>query len=89
MKTVLTIQNLKCGGCAHTIKNRLDSMGTITDVEVVIDENKVSFNYESEDSLTEVKRVLMSLGYPEQGQENTIGNKAKSYVSCAIGKLNS
>lgn len=39
MKAVLAIQNLKCAGCARTIKNRLDSMHTITDVEVVIDEN--------------------------------------------------
>lgn len=88
MKAVLAIQNLKCAGCAHTIKNRLDSMDTITDVEVVIDENKISFNYEFEDTLTEVKRVLMSLGYPEQGQENSLGSKAKSYVSCALGELN-
>jgi hypothetical protein len=35
-----------------------------------------------------VKDKLKVLGYPEDGTANTLGSKAKSYVSCAIGKMN-
>ena len=35
----------------------------------------------------EVKEKLKTLGYPEDGEANSLGSKAKSYVSCAIGKM--
>ena len=35
----------------------------------------------------EVKEKLKTLGYPEDGEVNSLGSKAKSYVSCAIGKM--
>jgi copper chaperone len=35
----------------------------------------------------EVKEKLKTLGYPEDGEANGLGSKAKSYVSCAIGKM--
>jgi hypothetical protein len=34
-----------------------------------------------------VKEKLKALGYPEDGAANNFGTKAKSYVSCAIGKI--
>ena len=50
-------------------------------------ESSVTFIYESLEKLVEVKDKLKSLGYPEDGEANTLGSKAKSYVSCAIGKM--
>ena len=52
-----------------------------------VDESTVTFSYETEDQVNEVKSKLKSLGYPEDGKANTLGSKAKSYVSCAIGKM--
>ena len=87
METTIHIQNLKCGGCANTITKGISSIEAIQNVSVNVDESTVTFSYETEDQLNEVKNKLKSLGYPEDGEANTIGDKAKSYVSCAIGKI--
>lgn len=87
METTIHIQNLKCGGCANTITKGISSIEAIQNVSVNVDESTVTFSYETEDQLNEVKNKLKSLGYPEDGELNTLGDKAKSYVSCAIGKM--
>lgn len=87
MKTTLYIQNLKCGGCANTITKNVSSIDAVTEVSVNVEENSVSFNYPTEEKLIEVKEKLKVLGYPEDGEANSFGAKAKSYVSCAIGKM--
>lgn len=87
METTIHIQNLKCGGCANTITKGISSIEAIQNVSVNVDESTVTFSYETEDQVNEVKSKLKSLGYPEEGEANTLGAKAKSYVSCAIGKM--
>lgn len=62
---------------------------TLPMVKVNVEESSVTFHYETEAKLAEVKDKLQSLGYPEDGEANSIGSKAKSYVSCAIGKMSS
>ncbi|TXI63179.1 MAG: copper chaperone [Flavobacterium sp.] len=87
METIIHIQNLKCGGCANTITKGISSIEAIQNVLVNVDESTVTFSYETEAQVNEVKNKLKSLGYPEDGEANTLGAKAKSYVSCAIGKM--
>lgn len=87
MKTTLYIQNLKCGGCANTITKNIATLDAITEVSVNVEESCVSFDYPTEEKLIEVKEKLKVLGYPEDGEANSLGAKAKSYVSCAIGKM--
>ncbi|MFM7896022.1 MAG: heavy-metal-associated domain-containing protein [Flavobacterium sp.] len=87
METTIHKQNLKCGGCANTITKGISSIEAIQNVSVNVDESTVTFSYETEDQVNEVKNKLKSLGYPEDGEANTLGDKAKSYVSCAIGKM--
>ena len=87
MKTTLYIQNLKCGGCANTITKNIATLDAITEVSVNVEESCVSFDYPTEEKLIEVKEKLNALGYPEDGETNSLGAKAKSYVSCAIGKM--
>lgn len=87
METTIQIQNLKCGGCANTITKNIAFLEGITNVSVHVEESTVAFSYETEAKLAEVKEKLKSLGYPEDGAANSIGSKAKSYVSCAIGKM--
>jgi len=87
MKTIIYIQNLKCGGCANTITKGISSMESIDNVLVNVEESTVTFSYSTEEQLEEVKNKLKSMGYPEDGEANTLGAKAKSYVSCAIGKM--
>ena len=87
MKKTIYIQNLKCGGCANTITKGISSMESIDNVFVNVEESTVTFSYSTEEQLEEVKNKLKSMGYPEDGEANTLGAKAKSYVSCAIGKM--
>ncbi len=87
METTIHIQNLKCGGCANTITKGISSMESIDNVLVNVEESTVTFSYSAEEQLDEVKNKLKSMGYPEDGEANTLGAKAKSYVSCAIGKM--
>ena len=87
METTIQIQNLKCGGCANTITKNIVVLEGITNVSVNVEESTVTFNYETEAQLVEVKEKLKTLGYPEDGATNSLGSKAKSYVSCAIGKM--
>ncbi|WP_372756263.1 heavy-metal-associated domain-containing protein [Mariniflexile sp.] len=89
MNKLLVIQNLKCHGCANTITNKLSKLEGITDVVVNNQTESVSFNYDNETCLLEAKALLHNLGYPIIGDKNALSTKAKSLVSCAIGRMNS
>jgi copper chaperone CopZ len=88
MNTTLAIQNLKCGGCANTITTRLSNIDGIDKVKVDNDTNTVSFGYTDETILNEAINLLSKLGYPVEGEQNPLSKKAKSYVSCAVGRMN-
>jgi len=87
MTTTLEIQNLKCGGCAHTIITKLNSLDGIKNVSVDTDSNTVSFENESATEVDSALLLLSKLGYPVDGDVNSIGKKAKSFVSCAVGRM--
>jgi copper chaperone CopZ len=87
MKSIIYIQNLKCGGCANTITKQLSVISGVSKLEVQLEESAVIFDYTDESVLEEVKSQLQKLGYPEHTASNSLGTKAKSYISCALGKL--
>lgn len=89
MKTQIYIQNLKCGGCANTIIKNVSSVESVSNVTVNVEDNSVNFDLANNDKLEEIKLILKKIGYPEDGEANSLGSKAKSYVSCAIGKMSS
>lgn len=87
MKTTINIQNLKCGGCANTITTKLSVIKGITDVMVNVETSSVSFSYTNEKDVSAIKNKLVAIGYPEEGEKNSVVSKAKSFVSCATGKM--
>ncbi|MBI9040007.1 heavy metal-associated domain-containing protein [Lutibacter sp.] len=87
--TTLEILNLKCGGCANSIKKGLLAIDGVTDVSVDLEASKVTIDTKDNSVLTEVKNKLSTMGYPEVGDANTIIHKAKSFVSCATGRMTS
>lgn len=87
MKATIEVQNLKCGGCAHTIHTKLSKLEGITDVTVAIDNSLVSFEFSNESNKESAEHTLIQIGYPPIGQENSLLTKTKSMVSCATGKL--
>jgi copper chaperone CopZ len=86
MKTqTIFVENIKCVGCMTSIKHALLKIKGIAKVEIDQGEEKISLmgnKYE----LSEVLASLNSMGYPQKG-DNTLFKQAKSYVSCAIGKM--
>ena len=87
MNTTIFIQNLKCNGCATTISNKLGNLQDVSDIEVNVENDSVSFTYEDELAFENAKELHKVIGYPEVGEENGLTTKAKSYVSCAVGKM--
>lgn len=88
METKIYIENLKCGGCAATIKKGILSLENVEDVDVNVEDSLVIITSSSDESIA-IKEKLSKMGYPEVGDVNTIVHKAKSFVSCATGKMNS
>jgi len=86
MKT-FEIVNLKCGGCVNTVKKGLLSIDGIDKVDVDLEASKVTVFTDNEKVITETKAKLSKMGYPEIGDANTLMHKAKSFVSCATGKI--
>lgn len=90
METTIVIDNLKCGGCANTIKKNVQEFEHVTHVTVEPENERVIISYTQAIDIPAIKSKLHSLGYPEkdtaQGFDKFASN-IKSYVSCAIGRL--
>jgi len=88
MKTIIKIENLKCHGCANTITKGMEKFNEVEQVNVNVEDSTVEISFEGTDeTITMFKNKLSKLGYPEAGH-NTGFSVAKSYVSCAIGRIN-
>ncbi len=87
MSTTIEIVNLKCNGCVHTVKKGVLSIDGIDTVDVDLDASKVTVLTMEQILIDEVKAKLSKMGYPEIGDANTMMHKAKSFVSCATGKM--
>ena len=87
----IAVENIKCGGCANTITTKLNQMDVIEQCEVDIESGVISISGAPAHK-TEVTQLLLSLGYPEKGTAEGLKAakaKAKSFVSCAVGRMNS
>jgi len=90
MKQTFEVENVKCGGCANTLKKALkDEFGEV-EVDLEVTPRKITLELE-EFNKENLKLKLRSLGYPLSDDElstlQNVGAKAKSFVSCAIGKM--
>ena len=87
----INVENIKCGGCASTIRSKLEAMDSVNKIDVDIAEGIVSVEA-AEDTREAVIAKLLKLGYPESGTAEGIAAakaRAKSFVSCAVGRLSS
>ncbi len=85
----ITVDNIKCGGCAGSITKKLTSIFDTDKIDVNIEQGVISIDLD-DSKKDELTKVLLDLGYPEidsvQGFDSAKA-KAKSFVSCAIGKM--
>jgi copper chaperone len=83
------VENIKCGGCANTIRKRVTEIDGVNGAEVVVEQGLV--NVEADEALRPaVVAALAKAGYPETGSVQgmaSIKAKATSFVSCAIGRM--
>ena len=90
MKQTLEVKNVKCGGCAGTLKKALLEEYGEVEVNLEVEPRQISLEIE-EEQIEALKLKLRSLGYPLTTDELTtfqeVGTTAKSFVSCAIGKM--
>jgi copper chaperone len=86
MEREIFVENLKCGGCANTIKTALSEIKGVENISVDVTLARITFR-SPDIEVMKIKEKLSSLGYPEVGEKNNLIDKAKSYVSCAIGKI--
>lgn len=93
MISVFEVANIRCGGCANTITSALKDAGfEQVNVDLSCEPRKVTAEITDEAQLAHFKATLRSLGYPlvtdERGFTDDAILKAKSFVSCALGKIN-
>ncbi len=87
-KVIVKVENLKCHGCASTITKGLLKFKEVETVNVDVENSIVQIIFEGEEANVErYKKKLSSLGYPEDGNNDAI-SVVKSYVSCAVGRMN-
>jgi len=85
----ITVENLKCGGCVSTIIKRVGAVESVDSVVVDMDTETVFF-VAPLGAVATVHSTLRQLGYPQRGSASVVSSvaaTARSYVSCAIGKV--
>jgi copper chaperone len=85
----IEVENIKCGGCAGSIRKGLMGLDGVGAVDVDIESGVVEV--QADDGLRpEIARKLAAMGYPETGTVRGLKSasaQAKSFVSCAVGRM--
>ena len=83
------VENIKCGGCEKSIVKGLSTIEGLSDI--VIDRDQQIVTVTADASLrNDIAAKLKSMGYPEYGSVSGLDAglaNAKSFVSCAIGRV--
>jgi len=89
MQEVITVDNIKCGGCANSIQTKLQAIDGVDQVAVDVASGTVTVTGATLQRPLLTER-LKSLGYPETDSVAGVAAltaKAKSFVSCAVGRM--
>ena len=93
MQKTFEVCNIRCGGCANTITKALEENGFKNiEIDLGCEPRKVTVDLDDGEALlAQFRAILRKLGYPlcdeEIGFVDNANLKAKSVVSCAIGKF--
>jgi len=85
----ISVLNLKCGGCVNSVIKGLSAIDGVDKVEVDLDTSIISVGTSNENAISLVKEKLSLLGYPEENEKYSLIHRAKSMVSCSMGKFSS
>lgn len=91
MSYEISVENIKCGGCANTITTKLMQLDAVDACDVDVENGVIKIDGDVSHKET-AAQLLLKLGYPETGTTEGLKAakaKAKSFVSCAVGKMGS
>lgn len=88
MEYQIQVENIKCGGCARSVRKNVLRTEGVVDVNVDPADGVITITGSEEIDMEELKSGLASIGYPETGKGNNM-QKVRSYVSCMIGRMDS
>jgi len=84
--------NVKCGGCATTLKTALKKEFGEVEVNLDVEPRLITLDIE-ESAIPSLRTKLKKLGYPMSDEDlskiEEFSTTAKSFVSCAVGKIGS
>lgn len=91
MEQTFEVFNVKCGACASTLKSKLYKEFGEIEVNLDVLPRRITLEI-NEKEVTKLSKALRRLGYPFATEEmsfmDSTSANAKSFVSCAIGKMN-
>ncbi len=92
MRQQFEVENIKCNGCATKVRNSLKE--EFGDVEVDLEKMPRVITLEIEqEKVPALREKMKAMGYPFCDEQlsgfESATSKAKSFVSCAIGKMDS
>ncbi len=91
MRRSYEVLNIRCEGCANSIKKSLLKHFEYVDVDLSKEPRIVTVELKSDDEEKKFKKILIGLGYPLVDEKlsitNKMGLKTKSFLSCAVGKF--
>lgn len=90
MRTEIYVENIKCSGCVGSIEKGLLKIEHIEKVDIDIEKGLVKIEHQEGLDKEKLSQKLLSLGYPEVGTAEgfeKVKAGAKSFVSCAIGRM--
>ncbi len=90
MRQTFEVQNVKCEGCAATLRKKLAPQFGEVEVDLNSFPRKITLDIETS-QIEALAQALRALGYPlvteELGTMENAEAKLKSFVSCAVGKF--
>lgn len=90
MKQTFEVINVKCGGCASTLKKSLATEFGEVEVDLEVMPRQVTLEV-ADNRIDHLRDKLKSLGYPMADEDlstlEKIGTTAKSFASCAVGRM--
>lgn len=92
MEQSIEVENIKCGGCANTIQKRLTERYSPESIHIDIEQGAITLTSTDALDMDAVEKTLQAIGYPKRGTVEGLENvkaKAVSFVSCAVGRIDS
>ena len=91
MRKSFEVLNIRCEGCANSIKKALSPHFEYVEVDLSKEPRIVTVELKTDEDQEKFKEILIGLGYPlvddDLSNMDKISLKTKSFISCAVGKF--